>query len=472
MIIIDLKSIQLNNLVNDDVYEDNVLQFIENIYFMCNECNIDIKSKKKKLYISTLEKELGVSTGYISRIENSIKKSKSDPSIKPWNPSANFVLAVANYFQIYVDIMVNLDLSSITASEFQVVRLLSSLAKATYDNKLYWEITSFPTIKLSDIADFNPKTFESLTCTALLPNTSSQITIKKEKNTDDYCIFLTTSLGDRQEIYSQKTTSEAIKYAFIILSRSINCFFRSSLINRSQVKEIAKIAKKGEGAFVISQYRHIIQSPKKNNDIFIDKFTFFNNLAYHCFQKTYAKSFLEKQIGVSTGFISRAIKESYDVEPSFKIIYKSSKFLNEDIYSLCNLSCKDILDCEYHFVSFLQGIIINDLTNCMVGIWDKLSTYSNISIYKAIIPKTKQGIVIKYDKESDIYYFYMFDVSSDIAQLVAVIQKEHVYAHVVCKNLLDTIENSVNKIPSSNSIDESLKKSDKKTLNDVISSLW
>lgn len=465
MNVIDLEII--DSIINKkDEYETSILQFIENIYFLSNEYNKNVQ--KKKIYISTLEKELGVSTGYISRIENSIKKSKVDSSVKPWNPSANFVLAAANFFQIYVDIIVNIDLASITSSELQIIRLLSSLAKATYDNKISWEISSVPQISINELENFDPLSFESLTCSATLPNSSSLITIKRELGSGNYTLFLTTSLGDCQEIYSYNTTSDTIKYAFVILARSINHYFKSSFPNSDQLKVIKKIAKVEGGYEIFKSYQHTSQSQDNNNGIFIDKYIFFNNLSFYCIQKGYTKSFLEKQIGVSQGFISRAQKESYEVEPSFRIIYKSSKLLNKDIYSLCNLSCKNMLDNEYHFISFLHGLIKKTQHHT----W--LKTFSNdvISVYMTKLSKSDYGIYLKYDKESDVYSFYMSKNSSDKAQLVAMVSKWCVNVHTISHVALGAIENSINKVPSSKLINESLKKSEKKSLDDIITSLW
>lgn len=92
--------------------------------------NITFLLKNTEFKVGELETAAGVSTGYISRT------SKDDRS----NPSIEFVAKTAKFFDIGLDLLINVDLGSETETEIYLASLIDKLIVDTNSNKLDWKV--------------------------------------------------------------------------------------------------------------------------------------------------------------------------------------------------------------------------------------------------------------------------------------------------------------------------------------------
>lgn len=122
----------------------NKKRFFENVRFLL-KTKTDIK-------IGQIEKEAGVSLGYISRIEK--EGNTSDPSIE-------FVFTVAKLFNTSLDVLLNCDLSSLNPTEKYLVEFLEKLKKDTIEDKLDWNRESAEQLNHMD-GDINGNTSHPL----------------------------------------------------------------------------------------------------------------------------------------------------------------------------------------------------------------------------------------------------------------------------------------------------------------------
>ena len=99
--------------------EFNIQILLENISFLLEQ------SGKK---IGELESEAGVSTGYISRIS---KDTNTKPGI-------DFILKVANSFDMSIDTLIKVSLAELTPTERYLVSFLEKLNGDTLEDKLDW----------------------------------------------------------------------------------------------------------------------------------------------------------------------------------------------------------------------------------------------------------------------------------------------------------------------------------------------
>lgn len=90
--------------------------------------NINYLVKQKNIKIGELESEAGVSVGYLSRA------SKDGGS----NPGIEFIVKVASIFNISIDTLVSVNLSSITPTEEYLIDFLTKLNNDTIENNLDW----------------------------------------------------------------------------------------------------------------------------------------------------------------------------------------------------------------------------------------------------------------------------------------------------------------------------------------------
>ena len=100
--------------------EFNKKLMLDNITYLLQNTN-------KK--VGELETEAEVSIGYISRLS---KDEKTKPSIE-------FVVKVANSFNVSIDTLVNINLSECSSTEMYLISFLDKLIKDTKDNKLDWD---------------------------------------------------------------------------------------------------------------------------------------------------------------------------------------------------------------------------------------------------------------------------------------------------------------------------------------------
>lgn len=92
--------------------------------------NINILIKNKNLKIGELENELGVSTGYLSRMSKSEKESA---------PSVDFICKLAAKLEVSIDSLVNGDFQHSNDNLYYMTRFLSSLTEDTDAHKFEWE---------------------------------------------------------------------------------------------------------------------------------------------------------------------------------------------------------------------------------------------------------------------------------------------------------------------------------------------
>lgn len=95
-------------------------KLMENIYALIQERGIKI---------GELENELGVSTGYISRLN---KNPDSTINIE-------LVLNIANYFGVSIDVLVEGDMTKVRDNLHYMGQFINSLKDATDSNKLEWD---------------------------------------------------------------------------------------------------------------------------------------------------------------------------------------------------------------------------------------------------------------------------------------------------------------------------------------------
>lgn len=102
------------------LYELNKKLLLSNITFLLEETG-------KK--IGELEKEAGVSTGYISRLA---KEENSRPGI-------DFIIGVAEALNVNIDSLLKSNLSELPPTGLYIFKFLNKLETDTLEDKLYWE---------------------------------------------------------------------------------------------------------------------------------------------------------------------------------------------------------------------------------------------------------------------------------------------------------------------------------------------
>lgn len=96
-------------------------QLISNISYLINTNNIKI---------GEIEKEIGVSTGYISRIQ------KEDGPM----PNIEFINSISKKFNVSIDTLLNINMSQIISAENYILNLLDKLINDTEQDSLNWNI--------------------------------------------------------------------------------------------------------------------------------------------------------------------------------------------------------------------------------------------------------------------------------------------------------------------------------------------
>lgn len=452
------KALRKANILPSDLCHDfDTLLLIKNIYFLCSE-----QGKS----ISSLEKELKVSAGYISRIENSTKNA--DPENKAWIPTAAFVFALSEILKIYIDILVNLDLSATTKSEYDLIRLFTSLAKSTYDDKLDWKIIDLPSVNYDEIVSSNIENLLIHKCTAPLPNSSSCITIELDQESMSYFIYLTATSGNKQIIYKANTYNQNINYAYEILIRAVNTYFNLCFIKSSYIKDIMNFSTVVEG--IRESDRHSIkQAQNSSNNITFNKRLFFDNISNYMLDNHYKIYQAEKAIGVSKGFISRILKDSYKGEPNFNIVYRASLLLSKDLYYL-NYIKPDITlyepECLLYDFTFR-------LCYCKKLLWKVDKLENDYSLFITKLPDSNIEIIIKYSYSSENAEVYIKDEKEESYYPIAYSKKT--FSQTGLSFSFECIKNKVTENLSDISMEEVssfLSQNDGQDLDNIISSLW
>lgn len=98
------------------------LKIINNIYYL---------AKQKDIKINELERECGMSIGYLSRFKN----SNSDTEI-----GLNKIYAIAKKLDISIDLLINSDLGAASSTETYLIKFINALIYKSNDFKLNWEI--------------------------------------------------------------------------------------------------------------------------------------------------------------------------------------------------------------------------------------------------------------------------------------------------------------------------------------------
>lgn len=91
--------------------------------------NISFMLKKLGKKVGELEAEAGVSPGYISR-------TSKDENTKP---GIEFIMNVANAFNISIDTLLKVDMSYMSPTEQYLIPFLEKLISDTFDSKLDWQ---------------------------------------------------------------------------------------------------------------------------------------------------------------------------------------------------------------------------------------------------------------------------------------------------------------------------------------------
>lgn len=93
--------------------------------------NISYLLKMEDRKIGELEKDAGVSKGYISRTREGDNK-----------PSVDFVMKIASSLKIGIDVLLKVNLSALTPSDEYLLRFLEKLTNDTIEDKLDWKTES------------------------------------------------------------------------------------------------------------------------------------------------------------------------------------------------------------------------------------------------------------------------------------------------------------------------------------------
>lgn len=102
--------------------------------------NVDTLLKEKNISISKLEKSLGISNGYISRLRNG-----------KYNFSLDLLLKLAKKFKISIDYLLT-DFDATTSDEYDLINFLEFIYQSSISNHLLWAKVSIEEINnnLSD----------------------------------------------------------------------------------------------------------------------------------------------------------------------------------------------------------------------------------------------------------------------------------------------------------------------------------
>ena len=93
--------------------------------------NITFLLREKGMKIGELEKEAGVSPGYISRSKDGTSK-----------PGIEFIMKVAEVLDVSVDTLLNVNLNSLTPTEWYLITFIEKLKEDTVEDKLDWRRNS------------------------------------------------------------------------------------------------------------------------------------------------------------------------------------------------------------------------------------------------------------------------------------------------------------------------------------------
>jgi len=117
--------------------------FIKNLYYILD---------KKGLFIGRMEKEIGVSAGYFSRL----KKDNNS-----FSPSMDVLMKVSNYLNVSMDLLCFSDLTGVnlTDEEEEVLNFIKRLKELTISKKIIWIKTRLE--EVSYLEDINFKEDEN-----------------------------------------------------------------------------------------------------------------------------------------------------------------------------------------------------------------------------------------------------------------------------------------------------------------------
>lgn len=96
--------------------------------------NVDTLLKEKNISISKLEKSLGISNGYISRLRNG-----------KYNFSLDLLLKLAKKFKISIDYLLT-DFDATTSDEYDLINFLEFIYQSSISNHLLWAKVSIEEI--------------------------------------------------------------------------------------------------------------------------------------------------------------------------------------------------------------------------------------------------------------------------------------------------------------------------------------
>lgn len=99
--------------------------------------NITYLLKRKNIKIGDLENKIGVSKGYISRIN---KKSDGVAA------GVDIVYKIAQALEVSVDVLISVDLQTVDDNEIYLLNLLKSFQKKTENREVFWDKIDLRTI--------------------------------------------------------------------------------------------------------------------------------------------------------------------------------------------------------------------------------------------------------------------------------------------------------------------------------------
>lgn len=131
---------QKSNLLNKEIAEIEInLNNLKHVVYLAifdkfiPFKNIQYLLQKKNLNIGLIEQEAGCQPGYMSRLNKPNNTS---------NPSLEFLITASRILGVSLDVLLFVDLSSMSSSGQSVIKFLEKLEKDTIEEKLDWEIES------------------------------------------------------------------------------------------------------------------------------------------------------------------------------------------------------------------------------------------------------------------------------------------------------------------------------------------
>ena len=94
--------------------------------------NIKFLATQKGIKVGDIENEVGVSSGYLSRLANEDNKNNF--------PIMDLIFLISNKFEVSINTLLSVDFTSLTPNEILLSKFFDKLSKDTEDSNIIWEL--------------------------------------------------------------------------------------------------------------------------------------------------------------------------------------------------------------------------------------------------------------------------------------------------------------------------------------------